>query len=179
MRFIIKLSRFTSIVVAMVLFAVMFAMPADCSVTAGTSLFGRGHFRLSGYAGAASALNQTYTLVGLGAGYYLLNGVELGMDGEAWFGHDPNIYKLTPQIRYVFYRAERLMPYVGAFYRRTMYEGLSDLNSYGGRAGIFSPLGGKGYAGIGMVYEKLVDCNDNIYSSCSSTYPEISFSIGF
>lgn len=149
------------------------------SVSVGTTLFGAGRFRMSAYGGAATAFDQTYTLLGVGAGYFLMNGLEMGLDGEAWMGNDPSIYKLTPQVRYVFYRFGRLMPYVGGFYRRTYYESYSDLDSYGGRVGVFSSLGGKGYAGFGMVYEKLSNCDDNIYSSCSSTYPEISFSVGF
>src|SRR4051794_20711927 len=116
---------------------------AMSSVTVGKSLFGRGRVRLSAYGGAASALNETYALVGLGAGYYLLNGLEAGVDGEAWLGATPNFYKVTPQLRYVFYKAERIIPYIGAFYRRTYYESLDDLNSYGGRVGIFTPMGGR------------------------------------
>jgi hypothetical protein len=152
---------------------------AESAVTAGTSLFGRGRLRLSAYGGAAGALDQTYALLGIGAGYFIANGLEVGVDGEGWFGNDPTIYKVTPQIRYVLYRMERLNPYVGAFYRRTMYEGITDLDSYGARVGAYLPLGGRGYAGFGYVFEKLAECDDRIYSSCSSEYPEISFSIGF
>lgn len=151
----------------------------ESSVTVGTNLFGRGRTRLSVYGGAAGAFNQTYAMLGLGAGYFIANGLEAGVDGEAWFGNSPKIYKVTPQIRYVLYQAAGVKPYVGGFYRRTIYEGLDDLNSYGGRVGVFSPLGGRGYAGVGLVYEKLVNCDTKTYSSCDSTYPEVSFSVGF
>ena len=70
----------------------LLAIPAQSSVSIGTTLFGQGRFRLSGYGGVATAFDQTYTLIGLGAGYFIANGLELGVDGEGWFGNDPNIY---------------------------------------------------------------------------------------
>jgi len=57
--------------------------------------------------------------------------------------------------------------------------GLSDINSYGGRAGAYLAARRNAYVGAGVVYESYVDCNKAIYRSCSNTYPEISFTVAF
>ena len=73
----------------------------------------------------------------------------------------------------------KLRPYVGAFYRRTLIENHDDLNSTGGRAGLYLVSGQGSYFGAGMVYEKYLSCDQAVYSSCSDTYPEIIFAIAF
>ena len=60
-----------------------------------------------------------------------------------------------------FYQLGRIKPYVGALYRRTYIDGLPDIDS------------------AGVVYESYVDCTERVYHSCSSTYPEVSFTIAF
>lgn len=150
---------------------------ADIGISKG--LFERGRFRASASGALGTAFNEDYFVLGLGLGYYLADGLELGVNGEAWTGNDPGIYKLRPQLTYVFTQGQRLMPYVGAFYQRTYFESFPDLDSYGGRAGIFTSIGGRGYAGAGLVYEKYVDCNETIYDSCDSTYPEFMIGASF
>ena len=118
-------------------------------------------------------------VAGVGLGYFVANGLELGLDGEAWVGSSPQIYKVTPGIRYVYSGFERFWPYAGAFYRRTFYEGLDDLNSYGGRYGAYVSVSPNAYAGIGGVYEVLSGCDEKFYSSCTSNYPEVTLSLSF
>jgi hypothetical protein len=118
-------------------------------------------------------------VAGLGVGTFLVNGLEAGLDGEAWVGSSPQVYKITPGLRYVFSGFDRFWPYIGVFYRRTIYEGLGDLNSYGGRYGVYMPLGRNAYAGVGGVYEKLSGCEETTYTSCTSSYPEITLSLSF
>ncbi|MBL0057776.1 MAG: hypothetical protein IPP35_01300 [Elusimicrobia bacterium] len=149
------------------------------SVTAGATLFEAHRWRGSLSVGSGQGSGDTYMVAGLGLGYFLARGLELGLDGEAWVGADPQIYKVTPGIRYIYSGIERFWPYVGAFYRRTIYSGLTDLNSYGGRYGAYMSLGGNAYAGFGGVSEKLVDCDEKVYDSCTSNYPEITFSLSF
>ncbi|MBP9699250.1 MAG: hypothetical protein KBD85_04440 [Elusimicrobia bacterium] len=152
---------------------------AGASVSAGKSLFDAGRWRGSFSVGSGQSAGDTYMVAGLGVGYFIANGLEAGFDGEAWIGASPQTYKLTPGLRYVYSGFEKFWPYVGAFYRRTFYEGWDDLNSYGARYGAYMSLGGNAYAGLGGVYEKLLDCNESVYSSCTSTYPEITFSLSF
>lgn len=149
------------------------------SLSAGASLFEARRWRGSFTAGTSQGTGNTYMVAGLGVGYFIANGLELGFDGEAWVGSSPQVYKLSPGLRYVYSGFERVWPYVGAFYRRTFYEGLEDLNTYGGRYGVYTALGGNAYAGVGGVYEKLAGCDEMKYDSCTSMYPEITLSLSF
>jgi hypothetical protein len=74
---------------------------------------------------------------------------------------------------------QTLKPYLGAFYRRTDVENLPDLDSVGGRAGVYLRAGGNAHVGLGVVYESYLDCNETIYRSCDSTYGELTFTIAF
>jgi hypothetical protein len=168
-----------SVVLAGLLFFCLAGGVQAGSVTAGTSLFQAHRWRGSFFASSAQGVGQTYLVAGVGLGYYIANGLELGMDGEAWVGSSPQIYKMTPGIRYVYSGFERVWPYLGAFYRRTFYEGLNDLNSYGGRYGAYIPVSRNAYAGVGGVYEVLSGCDDKLYNSCTSSYPEITLSLSF
>ncbi len=151
---------------------------ADVGVGAGSS-FGQGRMQLQVVGGTGSAFTQTYFVLGVGANYYIIRGLGLGLNFESWLGNSPGIYKLTPNVQYVFTQIPTLNPYVGAFYTRTFIDNHSDLDSVGGRAGVYLPIGRNMHLGLGGVYENYLDCNDSTYGSCSDFYPEISFSVGF
>jgi hypothetical protein len=149
------------------------------SVGVGGSLFEKGRVRLSGSAGWGSSFNQDYVVLGVGAGYYLLHGLEAGLDTEFWLGNDPTISKVSPQLRYVYAYANAIKPYVGVFYRRTFFSGLDDLDSLGGRFGAYFPISPRVYTGLGGVYERYLDCETTTYQDCSQVYPEFSISASF
>jgi hypothetical protein len=151
---------------------------ADAGVGAGTS-FGQGRAALSVFGGSGSAFSQTYFVLGVGANYYVVQGLGLGLNFESWLGNSPGIYKLTPNVQYVFTQVPSVQPYVGVFYRRTFIETFSDLNSVGARAGAYLPVGPNSHLGLGGVYENYLDCNKSSYHSCDDFYPEISFTVGF
>jgi hypothetical protein len=139
----------------------------------------RGKTRLALGAGWGSASNGDYLLVTGGLGYFLTKGLEAGLDGEAWVGNSPQLYKVTPGLRYVFLYTERLFPYVGAFYRRIFYSDEAPLNSVGGRVGAYVPVNNRVYAGAGAVFEQQLDCDTRIYKYCNTVYPEFSISFTF
>ena len=141
--------------------------------------FARGNFRASVVGGSGRAFDDTYFILGLGAGYYLIDGLEVGLDGEAWFGGDPDIYKISPALRYVLPLDAMLRPYVGGFYRHTFIQGLDDLDSLGARGGVYFVTGSNWFFGVGVVYESYLNCSESTYSSCDDVYPEITFSISF
>jgi hypothetical protein len=146
----------------------------------GSDVFSRGRFHTSVIGTLGSAFNHDYVVGGLGLGVMLFDGFELGLDGEAWFGAKPKIYKVSPGVRYVFPIAGPLKPYVGVFYKRTTFEGsIKDLDSVGGRAGVYSRVAEHAYAGIGVVHEEYKNCNESIYTHCSSTQPEFNISLWF
>ena len=72
-----------------------------------------------------------------------------------------------------------LYPYIGVFYTRTFYEDLEDLDATGIRGGVFSSIGPRTYIGLGLVYERLWDCDEDIYESCTDVYPEAMLSFIF
>ena len=138
--------------------------------------FQQGSQNVSVVAGAGSAFGDDYIILGAGYGYYLIDGLELGIDAQFWLNGDPSITKLSPQIKYVFTQPKTVKPYVGAFYRRTFTEGFEDLDSIGYRAGLYFMGQGNFFFGAGVVYEDYQDCSETVFTDCSNTYPEILFS---
>jgi hypothetical protein len=100
--------------------------------------FDRGNLTGSIYVGAGRALDRDYTTIGGAVGYMISEGLMLGMSAETWVGNDPDIYKLTPEVRYTFTRAARVKPYIGAFVSHTIYNGLPDANTYGARGDLYA-----------------------------------------
>jgi len=104
--------------------------PATAAEVAGA--FSKGNTSLLVTAGSGYAFNESYLVLGVGVGYYLFDGLNVGLSVEWWSGSDPTLYKVTPSVTYVFHQVP-LKPYIGAFYRRTYAENLPDLNSAGAR----------------------------------------------
>jgi len=132
--------------------------------------------------GSGSYGSENYIILGVGVGYYVVNGLEIGIDLQHWFSGDPSITKVSPQIRYVFTQPKVVKPYVGAFYRRTYFgdfKGIDipDQDSFGYRAGAYFTTNDRVYIGGGIVYEEYTDCGRLL--ECSSTYPEILFTVSF
>ena len=152
------------------------AHPTQAGV-AGAFAKGKMHFAIFG--GSGSAFNDSYTVIGGSFRYYLMDGLNLGIAAETWIGGNPDITKITPSIQYVFYQPSVVKPYIGGFYRRTYIESLDDLESVGGRAGVYIASGSNAFIGIGAVYESYLNCEEVVYTSCDDTYPEISFSFSF
>lgn len=141
--------------------------------------FGKGSSRVSVVVGSGYTLNENYVILGLGAGYFVLNGLELGLDGQAWVGGDPDIYKLKPQATYIIPTQSRIRPYAGVFYSHIFIDGYDDQDTVGGRGGIYFTSNEKWFMGIGAVYESYLNCDKDVYSSCDDVYPEITFSVSF
>ncbi len=129
--------------------------------------------------GSGSAYNDNYYILGGSIGYYVLKGLEIGVDGQYWFSGDPSIFKISPQIRYVFTQPKVIKPYVGVFYSHAFVDSdiLSDRDSYGYRAGAYFSTDNRVYIGGGIVYEEDLDCPKGF--DCSYTYPEILFQVSF
>ena len=141
-----------------------------------TGPFSKGHSSVSIIAGSGSAFNDNYIILGGGYGYYVADGLELGLDAQYWFSGDPTILRLSPQIKYVVPVEAKLQPYVGVFYRRTFVNDsrFEDQDSYGSRLGVYFSSHSGVYLGGGIVYEKYADCT---FGDCSNSYPELLISI--
>jgi len=121
--------------------------------------------------------SQSWFILGVGAGYYVLDGLEPHADTTFWIG-DPFLATLTPGIRYVFHMVPMVKPYVGTFYRHYFVDGpLRDTDSIGGRAGINFMLNDFSYVAGGLVYEHFLD--DDLFTEPDQFYPEIMVSVSF
>jgi hypothetical protein len=166
-------------IAAIVARGVLLAVVLASSMSISAAPFDKGSQSLSLVVGSGSSFRENYIIIGGGYGYYLLDGLELGIDAQAWVGGTPKIYKVSPQVKYVFNVSPQFKPYAGAFYRRTYTEGLDDLNSTGYRVGLIF-MGVRGtYFGAGYVFEDYQDCSTTIFRDCSTSYPEFLFSISF
>lgn len=164
---------------------VMLIITGFATVTNATSVgtggistaFSKGSTSLGVVVGTGTSFSDDYLILGVGVGYYVLPGLELGLDVQHWFLGDPAITKVSPQVRYVFTQPKVIKPYVGAFYRRTFISDLDDADSYGYRAGAYFTANKGIYIGGGIVYEQYTDCDR--FADCSSTYPELLFTVSF
>jgi hypothetical protein len=141
------------------------------------SAFSKGSTSISIVAGSGSSFNNNYVILGVGAGYYVFNGLEIGIDLQHWFSGEPSITKVSPQIKYVFTQPKIIKPYIGAFYRRTYIENFENENAFGYRAGAYFSSNNGVYVGGGIVYEEYQDCSR--FVDCSTSYPEVLISVSF
>ena len=138
----------------------------------------RGRVSLSLALASEDAFGHSYFLAGVGVGYYVLDGLEVGLDGTHWFGDDPSISMLSPQVRYVAVPLRwPVLPYVGGFYTHYFIGSpFEDFDTIGARVGLLYHQGGGLVVGIGGIAERIIsDCNED----CTSIYPELSFGFSF
>src|SRR5262245_43327402 len=156
------------------------APPAATAPAKDAGMFSKGNKRVNGTIGWGHSFDNDYLLIGIGAGYYLANGLDVGVDFEGWLIGDPTVYKLSPRADYVLWKAKRIKPYAGAFYRWNFIgNGFDDKSSLGGRAGAFyQSRGGRSMAGAGVVYERYLDL-DSRFGSSDVVYPEVFVSVSF
>lgn len=134
--------------------------------------------RLTLLVGTGSTRTDNYFIIGGGLGYYLVNGLEVGFDYEAWLFAKPVLQRLSPEARYVFHMVPVIKPYVGTFYRHTFVSDYDDYDSVGGRVGAYYiPKSGRVYIGGGAVYERTLDCTSSSFVDCDAWYPEISIGV--
>ena len=142
--------------------------------------FSKGSVRASVLIGSGS-INETddYTIVGIGGGYFVIDGLEAGVDANAWLGGELDIYQVSPRVGFVFFSAPTVKPYVGLFYRRTFVQQLDDRDAVGARAGVYLVSARNHYVGIGAAHEEYVGCNRSVYADCSDTSVELTVAFAF
>ena len=139
--------------------------------------FDQGRFGLSGGGGAGTAFGERYYAIALGASYFVLDGVGVGLASQVQWGNGPTITRVTPELRYVaqpLVGRWPLIPYAGVFYSHWFISSVyADVDAIGTRGGLLY-LSGSIIVGLGIAYEHLVsECS----TDCSSVYPDIT--IGF
>lgn len=141
--------------------------------------FSAGAARLAVALGGATAFNRDYSVLGMGVGYFLADGIEAGLDAERWFGNSPRIEQVSPQLRVVFDMESKFKPYLGAYYRRTHIENYRDLDTVGGRGGLYVLAGRNAYLGLGLALDFHLNCDRAVYASCTETFPELLVAVMF
>jgi len=173
-----NIKTINKLAVFIIMLAASNTAPAASVGTGGLgTAFSKGSTSVGIVAGTGRAFREDYIILGVGLGYYVVKGLELGIDVQHWFSGDPSITKVSPQIRYVFTQPKVIKPYVGAFFRRTFIDNLENENSFGYRAGAYFSGSNRVYIGGGIVYEEYTDCAQ--FVDCSNTYPEILITVGF
>ena len=155
---------------------------ASAGIDGTSTAFSKNSTSLGAVLGSGSAFNDDYIILGASAGYYLIKGLEFGIDVQYWLSGNPSITKVSPKISYVFTQPKVVKPYLGVFYRRTFYgdyngKSIDDENSYGYRAGAYFTTNNRVSIGGGVVYEEFTDCN--LSYDCSTTYSEILVTVNF
>ena len=138
--------------------------------------FDRGRVGLSLGGGSQRGPYGQYFVIGAGVGYFLLDGVEVGLSALHEFGDGPSISKVAPSLRYIaqpLVGKWPLIPYVGVFYNHWFIGGVSDLDTVGARGGGLY-VSGQLVLGIGLVVENVVS---KCTSDCSSVYPDFTISL--
>lgn len=153
-------------------------VPSETANKRGAGYASAGNTRLTVLLGTGSTGTDQYMILGAGIGRYVVDGLEFGVDYEAWLFGDPTLHRLSPELRYVLHFVPKLQPYVGVFYRHTFINDYDDLDSVGARAGvIFAP--GRLVLGAGAVYERQLSCEDGQLLDCDDVYPEVTVGVVF
>ncbi|KPJ88351.1 MAG: hypothetical protein AMJ53_16970 [Gammaproteobacteria bacterium SG8_11] len=150
-----------------------------CSLASATPPFAKNSQHVSFNLGFSDSLNKDYVGFGLGYRYFLLDGFNVGLDFDLLLGDNPIIYRVSPEIRYVFYPLKTFIPYVGAFYQYNYIVDMENKGGFGARAGLYTPLWSQTYVGYGLSLGELRQCETEQYGKCSTAQIELNLSLQF
>lgn len=168
-----------SLVTASLLTTVLLTVFWPTSAAAQGGPFSQGTVRLSGSASARSGFGGGDFQLGIGLGYYPIDGLELGLDARTWLGSDYSVHELEPSATYVFAVSDQFNPYVGVLYRRTFLDGPDDLTAYGARGGFYLQQSRNMHIRAGVAGIWYRDCDAAFITNCSQYYPEVTVGFSF
>ena len=162
----------TIIVIALV---ATLAIPETAAAQEKEMPFSQGRFRISG--GGGTTFGGGGFVLALGFGYFVLDGLEVGLDGDIWLGGKVLQGSLAPQVRYLLPYLYPAVPYVGIFYRHIFIEKpWDDQDFFGGRIGLLISIDRRFMIGGGIVMQyALQDYGQERFDY----YPEIAFNFTF
>lgn len=147
------------------------------SKTTDETPFDRGHFTISVAGGTQRALGYNYFGVGAGVGYYVLDGLEVGLFALHEFGNGPSLNQVRPSLTYVaqpLVGSWPLVPYIGGFYKHWFIgEPFFDVDTFGVRAGVMY-VNHRVVVGLGFAFEHVLS---TCQVDCDDAYPDVS--VGF
>jgi hypothetical protein len=129
--------------------------------------------------GGNEAFDREYFILGFGVGFFPIDYLELGVEGEYWLGASPIVAKIGLQTQYILPLTSSVKPYAGLFYRNTFVSGVKDMYSNGVRAGLYYSPGQDFILGLGVVHENYLTGDDSEHDEYTKTYPEFTISATF
>ena len=142
-------------------------------------VFDKGRMSVGVVAGAGSSYGDSYTILGVGVDYFVMDGLSVGAGYQGWFGGDNNLNQLTFSSSYYIPLSQKFRPYIGGFIRGNYLSDSDNYQSYGARGGLAITMSPNSYMSFGYAYEEYGNCTEGIFRDCSSSYPELVFSLSF
>ena len=141
-----------------------------------SDVFEKGKLGVGVTLGTSQSYNNTYTIAGLSANYFVVDNLNVGIAYRGWFGGTPTKNELSLSTNYFIPLSEQFRPYIGLFVRETFVsDGFRDFESYGARGGL-AFINENTYVSIGYAYEEYGNC---LFGECSNSYPELIFGLSF
>ncbi len=143
-----------------------------------SSPFSQGRISASALIGTGGFAGERSTIVGATLGYYVLDGLQLGVEGDYWFGGS-SLARVSPAITYTVVAIPRFQPYAGVFYRHWFTDSIfEDIDTIGARGGVNWVTGTQlTYLGLGVAYEAQVSPECPSGADCDYFYPELTLAI--
>ena len=141
-------------------------------------VFEKGNTSIGIVAGTSYYYGEQYAVLGVSADYYLVDGLSIGAGYRGWFGGNPRLNQLTIGSSYYIPLSRKFHPYIGGFVRETFVSNDKNYESYGARGGLAIAMSPNSYMSFGYAYEEYGNCSDFL-DNCSSSYPELVFSLAF
>lgn len=146
----------------------------------GVQAFEKGESSVALSIGSGQQLGRDYTVINGRYGYFFVKEFEASMALELWRGNSPEIYKIIPELRYIYSAPQTVKPYAALFVGFTNFSGaVADRTTYGAKAGVYLKLNPSAYLGLGLVHERIESCDSATYSNCQYTHPEVSLNFTF
>lgn len=157
----------------------LLASALGCPTVCAKSLFNQHSQHASFNLDFSNMLNKDYVGFGVGYSYFPLDGLETGLDFDLLLGSNPIVYKVSPQVRYVFHQFQTFIPYIGAFYHYNFIDNLDNRGGFGFRAGLNTQLWENAFIGYGVSFANLNQCDKNVYGACSEEKIELKFTLRY
>jgi len=148
------------------------------SAVVNADIFEKGKSNIGVSIGAANSLNQTYTIFGINASYFIVDNLAVGLRYRGWFGATPTQNEVAVDANYYIPLNQKFRPYVGAFVRQTFVNSdiIDDYASYGARGGLALTMSKNSFISVGYAIEYYDNCQ---VGDCSTSYPEFVLGLAF
>lgn len=142
--------------------------------------FSQGRMRVSALVGSGSFGGERSTILGANVGYFVLDGLQIGLEGDFWIGGN-SLARVSPSVTYTVVAIPSFQPYAGVFYRHWFTDSIfEDIDTVGARGGVNWVTGsGNAYFGLGLAYETQINPECPEGADCGYFYPELTLALAF